>query len=488
MSDDEHELDLVRRLGDELVAAAERQSARPGLLGGVLARVRPRWPRRSSGRALVAVGAVVLAGAGGTAGVLTARGHVGGPPTLTFGRVSPAQQVAGIRALTRPVVFARATLPDNGRLWQLVGFNTSRGFCIDVDWPHAGQSGGCGTNVPREGRVIDYQGEIALRAGTERAVFVGAIAPRVASVRLVYRVTLHDTRVVPARVVHVDDPRVLRAMGLAKPFAYYVAEQVGAGAFQARVVAYDRGGRQLGRAGIPNGVPDTPGGFFNVPGQGCVRTGRVQPPPPRIVHTPAPAAVLDRFAVLRQRRRASDLLPASFRRGLLWAMAATVDAAEFRRLGRTSDGGTVYLVPQTYRVPDMTPPAGCLNTLTPSGRALEAHWQALASAGVARQARTLTSFIIAPGARGATSGPSIDLARWRAGQMTSVITGREIVGVVPDGVVRVDLSLRHGVHLSSAVHQNIWSVRTKTSGGRTWPVREVWRDARGRVVRTLRRG
>ncbi len=450
--------DFVTRLGDALVEAAERQAARPDGW-----RARLRWPRRGSTRVLVTVGALVLAGAGGTAGLLAGRGDVGGPPSLTFGRVSPQQQAAGIRALTRPLIFARGQLPGHGRQWQLVGFMTTRGFRIDVDWPREGQSGGCGTNVPEHGGTLDWQGQIPLGSGAEQGVIAGAVAPNAASVRLTW---IHSVRRPAlsrqAQIVRVTDPRMLAAMGLRRPFAYYLAQVAGPD-FDMHATAYDAHGHALQRITVPDGISDTPGGSFSVPGRGC------DPPNldllrPRLVSTLPPPAIRDRLAALRRPQRASDLLPLRLvKHGLFAALYATVETDAIRRLGPVPGGRSLYLIPATYRLPPQRP-AGCLQTLSPRGRAQQARIRALeerASAGL-----HVTGLILGPDGDGG-GGPSFDLARIRAGKPDYGTLGHLVVGLVPDGVADVDLRFAHGIARHLATPANYWATTVPTNAGQT---------------------
>lgn len=314
-------------------------------------------------------------------------------------------------------------------------------------------------------------------------MIVGAVAPATTAVHVVYDQRRHVRRTVTARLVQVRDPRVLAAMGLRQPFAYYVAELTGPEIVQARVVAYDAGGRELGRASVPNRMPVTPGGDFEVPGRGC-DPQNLNGLRARYVHTLPPADVRSRLAALRRPQRAGDLPPGQdLRTGLLGVITASIQVDAIRRLGPTADGERLYLIPRTGRPLRMGPAAGCLRTLTPQGRRFEARGQAQARRTMG--AYSVSTTIVGP-KHGGGSGPSFDLGRWRAGRMTSALVGHEVVGLVPDGVARVEL-LHGGLRRSAAVRDNTWSVRLSTSGGYPQPAVEIWRDAHGRVLRRLTR-
>ncbi|HEY4280858.1 MAG TPA: hypothetical protein VGM91_21765 [Conexibacter sp.] len=468
--------DLVKRLGDQLVAAAERQAEADARSW----RARLGWPRRASTRALLIVSAAVLAGAGGTAGVLATRGEVGGPPSLAFGRVSPQQQAAGIRALTRPVILARGRLPDDGRQWQLVGFKTTRGFCIDVDWPAARSSGGCGTNVPKGGRKLDWQGQILVGGGLDRGVVVGAVDAAAASVGFRW---IHSVRrpalTTRARVIHVSDPRTLAAMGLSKPFAYYVAELAGP-FFAMRAAAYDAHGALLQRIGLPENFTDTPGGGFSVPGRGCDPTA-AETARTRLVHTLPPLAVRNVISPLRRPQRQSDLPPRSFVSGSSFEKTIEVDA--IRRLGAVPGGGSLYLIPSTLRQ-STGPGPGCLRTLTPSGRAFQARRAALIRHNTSGL-RFSTMVLDAEG-KGGGGGGGMDIDDIRTDALSYAALNHLAFGLLPDGVAHVDLRFAHGIRRSLDTPGNYWATRVPTGAGSTRLLSATWRAADGHVIRRAR--
>ena len=469
--------DFVTRLGDALVAAAERQARRRAWWRRPLG-----WPRRGSTRALVLVGALALVGAGGTVGLLAARGHVGGPPTLTFARITPQQRAAGIRALTRPVVFARGRLPDDGRAWQLVGFQTSRGFCVDVDWPEQHLAGGCGLNIPQQRRaLIDWQAQIPLRSA-KQAVIVGAVDPSVAAVRVDAIRSVRTPRIVGrTQLVRVEDPRLLAAMGLTRPFAYYVAELPGS-LFDVHGEALDAAGRVRAHIAIPDDMTDTPGGGFAVRGRGCETPSAAQPAP-RMVSTLPPSSIRAQLAPLRRAQRPGDRLPASLANLFKTDPEfASVEVGAIRRPGLAADGSRIYLVPTVGRA---APPiaAGCLRTLTPRGRVIEARRHRIA----ARFATRLSVRGYLAGRNGAgAGGPSFDPARIRAGKPTYSLWGHDVLGIVPDDVSSVELRFADGTRRTAVPHQNVWSVLVPTNAGRTRLDLEIWRDRSGRTIRRAR--
>ena len=456
-----------QRFGEELAAAAARQTRRRRWL--------PARPIRARGRAMLLLAALALVGAGGTAGYLAVRGHVGGPPTLRFARISPAQRAAGIRPLTRPVIFATGRLDGDGRDWQLIGFQTSRGLCIELDWPQQNLARGCGQNTPAQGRVIDWQGQVAL-AGGRRGIVVGAVRPTVARVDVrylhsVYRRPLHAV----ARVIQVRDRQLLSAMGLHAPFAYYIAELRGP-FFGMRADAYDANGNILSRAGIPNDMTDAAGGNFIVPGQGCGEQPRASVPP-RFVSTPPPTRVRALLGVVRRPSRLADRLPDAFQRSLAsWPDTVAVELDAIRRLQTAADGSVLYLVPTIGRARP-GPAADCLRTLTPAEHALEAR-------AIARARAAQTGFrlgLVALVAHGAGGTPNFHLPLTTSARGANVF-GHLVFGLVPDGVAVVDLRFADGTRRTATVHANSWSVLVPTNAGQTRLTAQTWRDARGRPI------
>jgi hypothetical protein len=487
------ERDFVERLGDELTQAARRQAVRRAagwrrLLPDALA-------RRARGRALVLFGAVALVGAGGTAGLLVARGEVGGPPSLTFARLSPDQIAAGVKPLTRPVVFARGRLAYDGRLWQLVGFQTTRGLCIEIDFPRERRAGGCGSPLPRGGRPLDWQAQIAI-ARLARGLVLGAVDPAAASVRVRTGVTLRDPRYripvpdarqplrhvrrTPARVIHVRDPRLLAAMGLRRPFAYWLAEL---SAPFGGMLAEARGahGALLGRAGVPQAMDDT-SGWIRFDHRMCDVRGYDVIAPGHAVATLPPRALRDRIAALRRPQRPSDLPPRWFMDGVLrMPFHATVQVDAIRLLRTAQPGERLYLVPTTERVPDLTPSADCLRTLTPRQREREAALQRRMRAAAGRV--RLTVYGVGPGRTGGTAA-GFDLGAYRRGRALAGSRGRQLAGMAPDGVARVVLVMRDGSRHVAPVVGNVWLATV--DGATASPRAVLWLDADGRVVRRLR--
>jgi hypothetical protein len=484
--------DFVERLGDELAAAAQRQAERraAGWRG------RLHLPRRASGRALVLIGAVALVGTGGTAGLLAARGEVGGPPTLTFARISPQQEAAGVKPLTRPVVFAGGRLAYDGRPWQLVGFQTTRGLCIEIDLPRQDRAGGCGSPTPGGERRIDWQAQIALARGAHGLV-LGAVDPAAATVAVrdgaVH--TVHDRATgidVPlphmppvrpqttrARTIQVRDPQLLAAMGLRQPFAYWLAE-VG-GTFQGmRADARDARGALFASTGIPYSMNDTSRGV-TFRGRMCGARGFDGNARTRAVSTLPPPEVRSRIAALRRPQRPSDQPPSWFMASQLRGpFHATIEVGAIRLLRRAPNGDRLYLVPTTDRAPDMTVSSDCLRTLTPHQREREAMLQRRARAF----ARQLHLSVYQFGRRGGGSAAGFDLAAYRHGHAGYGSMGRELIGMAPDGVASVELRFRDGTHSVVAMDGNVWLATAPHSSERARAV--IWRDVHGRVLRRLR--
>lgn len=478
------ERDFVERLGAELHAAAARRAARR--------RRRVPWPRRRGGRALVLVGGALLLGAGGTAGLLAARGEVGGPPSLTFARLAPEQLSAGVRPLTRPVVFARGRLAFDGRPWQLIGFQTTRGLCIEIDFPQQGRAGGCGSPRPRGGRPIDVQAQIAI-ARFARAVVVGAIDPAAATVRVrsgqraPYPGPEAPRRapagVVDAHVVRVTEPRLLAALRARRPFAYYLAELEG-GYQSLRVEGRTAGGRRLGAVSSPQLAGDT-SRAFSFRRRGCSPPQQADPRSPRLVTDLPPAAVRERLGALRRPQRADDLPPRWFMRSLRSIpVYATVQVDAIRLLRRGSDGLGYYLVPTTRRSFDVRPPAGCLRTLTARQREREE----MLARRVQRNAQRLTVAVYAIDRRSGGSAGSFDLEAYRRGYAAYGTQGRRITGMAPDGVASVELRFRDGSRRVARVVGNLWIAHAPRRRGliAERPRNVLWRDAGGDVLRRLR--
>lgn len=490
-----NERDFVERLGDELEAAARRQAAARAagwrrLVPGALA-------RRARGRALVLIGAVALVGAGGTAGYFATRGEVGGPPSLTFARLSPDQIAAGVKPLTRPVIFAHGRLAYDGRPWQLVGFQTTRGLCVEIDFPRQDRAGGCGSPDPRGKRRIDWQAQIAIARGA-RGLVLGAVDPAAATVRVrhgeVRRPARHGRpappdapvvrgRLTPARVVHVRDPRLLAAMGVRRPFAYYLAELDGGfHGMRARALAGD--GTPIGRVGIPYSMNDTSSGIA-FRSHLCGARGYALDTPARVVRTLPPPAIRAQLAALRRPQRARDLPPRAFLdRMLQMPFWATVEVDAIRLLRRGPAGDGLYLIPHTQRVPDITPSPDCLRTLSPRQHERESTLQRRMRANARRLQLGLYKIRGAFG--GAVSGFHLDV--YRHGHAAYGAPGRWMIGMAPDGVARVEVRYRDGIRHVVPVRGNVWiaSARGKPGPDRMRPQAVIWRDGQGNVLRRLR--
>lgn len=477
--------DLVRRLGSELTAAAERQAAADARTLRRWRGHRPHWPARRSGRLLLLAGAAVaLGGAGGAAGLLAGRGEVGGPSTLTYARLTPEQRAAGLDERTRPVVIGRGRLPVSGRRWQLVAFQTTRGLCIAIDFPGiANMGGGCGSDRPRQRRLIDWQGYLTRLGSVSPAAVVGAVTPAAARVTVTggYRAA----RVArPATIVRVDDRRVLDAIEVRRPFAYYVGETVGGNPIAASA-AFGANGRRLGRAGIPNGGAGSAG--FRLPEGSCTPADPLRAPVRRVA-IPLAASVLERFALLRRPQQAGDRPTSVVRRieqDPLWRIArGELDLARMRLLTPGRGRHARYMiVTRPRRFPPL--PADCLRTLTPRLRAVERHNER----AMARQAETVYLSIV-DGRGHEVVGAAADDPFNRFGYASrGTSKGPAIVsGLVPDGVATVELRFRGGVRRTAVVRENAFAVEVPANVGATRVVGQVWRDDAGRVVhRQLRR-
>lgn len=487
------EPDFVDRLGEELTAAARRRAARrsPGWLG------RLPLPRGMTNRALVLVGAALLIGAGGTAGLLAGRGEVGGPPSLEFVRLTPEQRAVGLRPLTRPVVIARGRLAFDGRPWQLIGFQTTRGLCIEIDFPEQQRAGGCGSPRPRAGRALDWQAQIGI-AKLDVGLVLGAVDPAAATVGLrkgrarsgpgpAISGALRSPAV-PARIVRVREPRLLAALGERRPFAWYLAEL--RGPFHGmRAEARDAHGELLGRVGVSHGMSDTSTAIQFHSGM-CDRSDARPEGRPRIVSDLVPAAVRSRVAALRRPQRPSDLPPRWFMRSLRGtAMHATVQLDAIRLMRRAPDGTGYYLVPTTRHAVPLVPPPGCLRTLTPRQREREAMLQRRFDAITSRPSIGLYAI----DRRSGGSAGSFDLDAYRRGLAYYASHSRRLIGMAPDGVARVALRFPGGERRAGRVVGNVWIVHappeTRSHMPRYMaerPLAVLWLDGQGRVVRRLR--
>lgn len=466
--------DFVTRLGSELDAASARQVRRRRL----------RWPASRSGRLLAVGGALVaFAGAGGAAtGLIPLPGEVGGPPTMVYTRLTPEQRAAGLEERTRPVVIGRGQLPDAGWRWQLIAFQTTRGLCIAVDVPaYANVGGGCGSDRPRERRAVDWQGYLSRLGRRTPAMVLGAVDPAAKRVTVAgteaRRARGEDRRRVKrtAQIVLVDDPRVLAAIGVARPFAYYVGETAGSNP-SAVVAAFDGSGRLLGRAGVPNGGAGS-AGFL--PQRGC----EVDEPferPVELVTLPLPAAAREAFAVLRRPQRASDR-PAWLLRRIMGERQpllghSEIDADTLRRLPGARER---YLVAARAGAVSQLPD-GCLRTTTPRLRAIERRGETSAR----RWAAVVWLMVVDRAGRPLASIRADAPWERRMFAIRGLPGHRSVIGgIVPDGVASVTIRYRDGATASARVVDNAYAVELPVGVGGVRRVRQVWRDADGRVVR-----
>jgi hypothetical protein len=192
--------------------------------------------------------------------------------------------------------------------------------------------------------------------------------------------------------------------------------------------------------------------------------------------------VRERIAALRRPQRPSDRLPPRFRDGVLHAPPhATVEVDAIRLLRRAPGGDRIFLVPTTERVPDLTPASGCLRTLTPHQREREETLQRRARAF----ARRLHLGVYRFGRRGGGSVTGFELGAYRRGHAAYGSMGRELIGMAPDGVARVELRLRDGTRWVVPVVGNVWLATVAPPASRVRPV-VIWRDAQGRELRRLR--
>ena len=184
---------------------------------------------------------------GSTAGGAQSDCDVGGQPTQPYGERPPE---GFLRYAPRPVVIGCAVLPS-GRRFELVGYQLGRGdrteLCIDHHDFDAGVNWGCGSNVVHGGGAIDATakdgspGQLPVVAGT----VAGSVARVVVRSEVDGRLRRHASA-----LVRVRDPRLLRAIGVRKPFGRYLAE-VPDGARAASAEARGARGRTLGLAFFP---------------------------------------------------------------------------------------------------------------------------------------------------------------------------------------------------------------------------------------------
>ena len=201
--------------------------------GGTLAGAGARGEARD-GRPGLAVGA-------------QAHCDIGGAPTRPYGEHPPERF---LRYGTRPTVIGCAALP-NGRRFELVGYQLGRGertsLCIDHYDFDSGVTWGCGSDRVYGGGAIDATSTD--RTPGHLPVVAGTAAARVA--RVVVRSEIDGRlRRHESALVRVRDPKLLRAIGVRRPFGRYLAE-VPAGARAATAEARGARGRTLGLAFFP---------------------------------------------------------------------------------------------------------------------------------------------------------------------------------------------------------------------------------------------
>jgi hypothetical protein len=233
--------DYMPGFEDQLLQAARRRRRR-----ALVTRLVGALPRGRTG-ALALAGALLVAG-GATAAMLT-RGEVGGPPTR------PMPPVAGERLerQSEPTVLGSGRLPSGTR-FELVGYRyrpASAGaslLCIDLVVLPQGQASGCGDELVRGDGDIEVAGRGSFALPTQpepQTMVTGTTSDRVASVAILYR---DDGERVTRSVAHfrITSPALLRRVGVAEPFGYYVAE-LPADATDARLVARDADGTVIDR-------------------------------------------------------------------------------------------------------------------------------------------------------------------------------------------------------------------------------------------------
>ncbi|MBB4663488.1 hypothetical protein [Conexibacter arvalis] len=487
--------DLIPRLGSELRDAAERQTARRGLRRLLPSGGRPErrggrgpiaWLRRRSGRTLLLAGGVTvaLAGVGGAAGLLAGRGEVGGPPTLTYVRLTAEQRAAGLRETTRPVVIGRGRQPHSGWSWQLIAFQTTSGLCVAIDFPAiANIGGGCAVDVPREGRAIDWQGYLDRLGGRGPSTLLGAVSPAAARVTLAHG---HGERRVaePARIVRMHDRRLLDAIGVERPFALWVGEVTEANPM-ARAVAFDGAGRELGAVGIPNGGAGS-AGFLP---RGCEPPG-IDDVTLSDAALPFPPAIREGYGALRRAQRPDDR-PAwlvrrllgrgdprgRFARPFLMPYRGEIDLGALRRTGTAPDGRPLFLVTMRRQLPK--PPDGCLRSTTPRLRREAARLER-----VRRRVAREVHVMLVDSRLAIYGGITSDRVRGGWGSRSA---GRRrgwslVHGIVPDAAATVELAFADGLRRTVTVRGNLAAVSVPRGAGRVRVVGETWRDRAGRVV------
>jgi hypothetical protein len=191
--------------------------------------------------------------------------RVGGPPTQPYGERPPE---GFLRYATRPVIIGCAELAS-GRRFELVGYQLGRGerssLCIDQYDFETRITSGCGSNVLYGGGAID--GTSREETAGHVPVVAGAVTSSVA--RVIVRSEIDGRlRRQPAALVGIDDRKLLRMIGVPRPFGRYIAE-IPTGARAATAEALGARGRTLGLAFFP--------GFRGPVGQGraCYTQPRV---------------------------------------------------------------------------------------------------------------------------------------------------------------------------------------------------------------------
>jgi hypothetical protein len=154
----------------------------------------------------------------------------------------PGRQERGSR-----VVLGCATLAS-GRRSKLVGRRFRDGeLCIDTIDLATQSATGC--HADRVAGALSVDSRTASGRGPD--VLGGAARSAVRRVQIRYRTRTRGVRKAPGALVRVEDPAVLQALRLRRPFSRFLVEVPG-GARRVVVEGYDARGRLLGRDAVPD--------------------------------------------------------------------------------------------------------------------------------------------------------------------------------------------------------------------------------------------
>lgn len=248
--------------------------------------------------------------------------RVGGTPTQPYGEAPPERDR---RYGTRPIVIGCATL-RSGRRLELVGYQlgtrAQTRLCIDHYDVDSHVSWGCGSNRVDGGGAIGSTSTARLRGKPDLLLGTIAVGVRRVVIRSEDRGRLRRS---PVSTVRVRGRRLLRAIGIDKPFGRILGE-VPRGARAVTAEAFGRHRRSLGLAFFP--------GFRRAVGEGRACYTRPRVANMRLLDPP------------RRGERSRLRVVALYQRGYVSSLEAAVaglrnDHVDFKRPLQPSDGGRV---------------------------------------------------------------------------------------------------------------------------------------------------